>query len=560
METNPHKTLIVLLHGYAMGLTKYHSLKEKILSVFPNSIMVVPKMPLSVFSCANPNTIVNSIITEIDTEWGKLEASDKKSLQIIIIGHSTGALLARKLYIVACGENKDALFEKEFTDKATKEWAKNVERLILFAGINKGWELNPHLPLGQNILMRCLTTIGNLMVLTGLKPVAFKTKKGNPFVTMVRIQALSMLNHSKAKGAGNALTIQLLGTQDTIVSPEDNIDLLTGHHFVYLEIERSDHLNVIEMKGTNGPVRAEVVEKALTQDRETLRLSEVIPSDEYRIAPDLDVTDVVFVIHGIRDTGYWTQKIAMRVKSKGDKLPGKKFATETSTYGYFPILSFLLYPVRQEKVKWFMEQYIENLALYPNASFSFIGHSNGTYLLAKALKDYQSVKFKNVVLAGSVVAKNYGWTDLIGEKRIECIYNVVANNDWVVGIFPRTFQRLRIQDLGSGGYDGFKTLSNNEQFKYISGGHGAGVEESTWNELAHIITHSKPSRTMPFTKIDRSLQMRTIAFLGPILFFGALILLGYIGFLIFGWSDAEPWRFIRIVLYLALVWRVLTRF
>ena len=30
--------------------------------------------------------------------------------------------------------------------------------------------------------------------------------------------------------------------------------------------------------------------------------------------PDFKVTDVVFVVHGIRDKGYWTQKVARTIK------------------------------------------------------------------------------------------------------------------------------------------------------------------------------------------------------------------------------------------------------
>jgi hypothetical protein len=55
------------------------------------------------------------------------------------------------------------------------------------------------------------------------------------------------------------------------------------------------------------------------------------------------VEDIVFVIHGIRDKGYWTHKIARRVQAMAKQRPGDiRFATETSSYGYFPMLSFLL--------------------------------------------------------------------------------------------------------------------------------------------------------------------------------------------------------------------------
>lgn len=70
------------------------------------------------------------------------------------------------------------------------------------------------------------------------------------------------------------------------------------------------------------------------------------------------VTDVLFVIHGIRDEGYWTQKIARRVISKARE-EGRCVVYEASSYGYFPMLSFLSSRARREKVEWLMDRYTE---------------------------------------------------------------------------------------------------------------------------------------------------------------------------------------------------------
>lgn len=45
-----------------------------------------------------------------------------------------------------------------------------------------------------------------------------------------------------------------------------------------------------------------------------------------------EVKQVIFVIHGIRDEGYWTDKLARRVWQKSDKPKPEKV---TDTYGYF---------------------------------------------------------------------------------------------------------------------------------------------------------------------------------------------------------------------------------
>ena len=90
-----------------------------------------------------------------------------------------------------------------------------------------------------------------------------------------------------------------------------------------------------------------------------------------------------------------------------------------------------------------MDSYTEELAHYPSATtFDFIGHSNGTYILASALQRYRTLKVNDVYFAGSVVPQKYKWTDLVAAKRVGRVVNVVATNDWVVAIFPRLFEQI----------------------------------------------------------------------------------------------------------------------
>ncbi len=276
------------------------------------------------------------------------------------------------------------------------------------------------------------------------------------------------------------LTIQLLGTIDDVVPPENNIDIYCGSNFVYLELPYSGHINVLEMdhtiKGLHNDeivkrrVRAAVFIDALLKSKVELLEQQKKTVVKIAFKEKADITDVVFVIHGIRDTAYWTQKMANRIRSFGDKEKGRKFATETSSYGYFSMLQFLLLPRRIAKMEWLVDQYIKNLALYPKAhnDFSFFGHSNGTYLLAAAFKRYPAIKFKNVVLAGSVVQQSFKWNQLKKQGRITNYFNLTATGDWVVAIFPKAFEKFTFVDLGSGGFDGFKTMPMKNQLTYIN--------------------------------------------------------------------------------------------
>ncbi|MBL0110679.1 MAG: alpha/beta hydrolase [Saprospiraceae bacterium] len=559
MKTFASKTMIVLLHGWARNSSDFSSLIDTLSRIFNDPIFIVPKLKLATFSCADPNEIVNNVLNEVQEKWLSLDEDVRDSLKIIIIGHSTGAIFARKLYVIACGENKDAFFEKNYTKKEPYVWAKNVDRIILFAGINRGWSIQPHIRLDRYLFFSFLILIGRLMSLIGFYPVGFRTRKGQPFIIQLRIQSLSMYKHATAKLIGNALTIQLLGTIDSIVSPDDNVDLITGKNFIYLDVPNSGHLNVIQMDGEHGKIREEIFIKAITYARSRLKELEVIPTDKSLVFTDFDVTDVVFVLHGIRDEGYWTQKIARRVKRMGDRLDGKKYATETSSYGFFPILSFLSYSSRQNKVNWFMDRYVENLAIYPEANFSFIGHSNGTYLMAKALKDYPSTRFKNVVLAGSVIKKNFNWGHYKIQGRISNVYNMIAAGDWVVGIFPKTLEALKIQDMGSGGFDGFKYLKASEQYKYISGSHGAAVEERAWEEVSHLVIHGQPSNVSSLVLTKRSEFMKRLSILGPLLIFIGILFILVLGYVVSKITCHQPEKFIYLGLYTIIVWSGLTK-
>jgi len=492
-----------------------------------------------------------------------LNNSQPNSIKVIIIGHSTGALLARKLYVVACGENHKAPFEENYPGQSQPtSWAAHVGRIILFAGMNRGWSLNHHLYTITAMLMRIGIFIGHIFQLLGYEPLAFKTRKGGSFITQLRIQWLSMLQNAQSKRIGDALTIQLLGTIDDLISPEDNIDLITGINFIYLEVPASNHMSVLKMDDIRaGKQRKIVFEAALTAPHKVLYDMQTVPADQSSIKIDLTVTDVVFVIHGIRDTGYWTQKLARRVKSAGDKEDGRIFATETSTYGYFPLISFLMPFARREKVEWLMDQYIENSAQYPNADFSFMGHSHGTYLLATALKKYPACQFKNVVFAGSVVHTKFNWQDLIQQKRITRFYNFVASSDWVVALFPKTFQTLHLQDLGSGGFDGFTTLGATSQLKYIKGGHGAATNEMYWDEIAEFLVNGQFSSV--FKNLATPTRTKFMKLLGtsvpiPFLILIAIIIFG--AWLIFHFTSYWSSIVLFLLLYFFVIWKVITKF
>jgi hypothetical protein len=59
--------------------------------------------------------------------------------------------------------------------------------------------------------------------------------RGSPFITNLRLQWLALRRWKIQQGLQpiEALTVQLLGTVDDLVPPDDNLDLVTGKNFVY---------------------------------------------------------------------------------------------------------------------------------------------------------------------------------------------------------------------------------------------------------------------------------------------------------------------------------------
>ena len=160
-------------------------------------------------------------------------------------------------------------------------------------------------------------------------------------MTELRLQWLAMRQRAqRERGPGGAVTVQLVGSVDDIVSPNYSIDLVSGADFHDLSVQSSGHRNVIEFEDReHGKERKETFLTALLASREELRMREVFPSDDVPTWRRDEVTDVVFVMHGIRDLGFWTIKIANEVRGRLKRL-GRIVETETSSTAFFQCCRF----------------------------------------------------------------------------------------------------------------------------------------------------------------------------------------------------------------------------
>jgi pimeloyl-ACP methyl ester carboxylesterase len=525
---NPHAdVLIVMLHAYMRTPVDLQRAAEISREEYPDSDIYAPKLPSGLFSWSDADAISVSILEYLDA----LPKIDRYT-QIIFIGHSMGAVLSRKVWVLALGTTADG----EVDLAKARPWAKSITRIVLLAALNRGWTVSSALSPWQRFLWTLGSGWGNVCrYLLRHDPLVFEFRRGAPFLTTLRLQCLSAaaaLADANAQPAANAssadvarspadaqhdrqnlrrpIIVQLLGTDDDFVAPTDNLDLATGQDFYYIEVENATHQSIVELDEGDAQTNAATCfrlaikgsEKCLSTKSFTREdvfdiFDDAVDDQDTLIVPEhtADVQYVVFVIHGIRDRGFWTRRIAREVKTRA-RARGEECRAVTSTYGYFPMGPFLLPWMRRSKVEWLLDQYVTAKSLYPKAKFSYIGHSNGTYLLTKAIEICPAINFRRVVFGGSVVRCDYEWSQLI-PTRVNAVLNYVATADWVVAIFPQGLERLGVEDLGGAGHLGFAPCANVRNYHYVKGMHSAALTRDRWDEMAKFVLEESDPKTYP---------------------------------------------------------------
>ncbi len=520
---NGENALIFLIHGLNRDEDDMAELRLLVQNCYPNADVHVPTFShSSLFSRTPAAQHVKNIIDKISKAY-----DSARHERIMLIGHSMGAVLARRVVVESSGlptrwsDNAEAgeaslKVEPELADCRRMVWADKLEVLIMMASVGRGWTVENAKDGWQRFQWNLGSIIGHLMP-GSAKPTIFAFRKGSPFIVQTRLR---WLDYCKENPDNRVRLVQFLGTKDELVPPNDAIDFATADdkagNFLQIEVPDTDHGSIIQLdpklrgnqeEVTSCRTRSDLVSAVLKGEVDKYQDNLVKRDylmDELPSKPDYSVKNLVFVVHGIRDRGYWTKKIAGRIKHKAlDQ--GVDFASRTPSYGYFPILPFLLPWYRRQKVEWLMDHYVEAAAAYPDADFHYVGHSNGTYLAARALLKYPHSSFKHIMFAGSVVRPDYPWKPLISSGRVSKVLNAVATFDWVVALFPHGLRHLKwLFDLGGAGHVGFDEKSlpdhlfqldtegaiGSERF-FVKGSHSAAREEEMWDEIVDFIVEGK---------------------------------------------------------------------
>lgn len=448
-------------------------------------------------SLARADQLARELRAKIDQAWRAYGPFE----DIILVGHSMGGLLVRQAYLMACGVDTDVTQQSE--------WAERVSRLILFAAINRGvdparkwiWRLTAW-------LFRVLPIFQRILV--------WDLLRGSDFITNLRIQWIRYFASLQGR---EPIVVQLLGTRDDVVAREDSVDVEQFPNAYAIEVASGTHDNLFHLEG---------IEDA---DERYAVLRDAFVHVHPRRAENIKVcgaSQIVFVLHGIRaDNRTWVQQTIDAIKTQWPAVQAIG-----PRYGYFSALRFAIPVTRRRNLEWFRDAYTEALAHNPQASFSFIGHSNGTYIFGECLRAIPGMRFKRAVLVGSVLPSDYDWENRSKRKQLEQLRVDGSSHDWPVGWLCSLLRGAGMRDVGTGGFEGFTRLNgvNKSEYFWYKGGHSAPLATANLSSLATFaVTGSdvKPrSEDMCGGEGWFALISRALRLLAPVLV--AALLVGYV--------------------------------
>lgn len=549
------------------------------------------RFEIGMFSRQEPDDLSRLINIEIKREFEEMISySDDPEAQkvypsVSIVSYSAGSLLVQ-----------NAMIRSKETDQPS--WADSVSSHIILSGITRGWQFTTatspvvrFIGEGLRAFQVGLFSLDRLLI--------WKLYRGSPFVTATRI------GYAKHFSEKQIRTIYFLGAKDEYITPGDCIEVVSSYKTLtesnskpgrYIEVPGTTHAQILQKAcqctgdaindDLNNMIVDSILDDALFDDKYKDYFSTSDDIDDYldpfdrnvSHQPDNEAKHLVFILHGIRDQGFWAKRISREIKKQyRDKHPvgGHKLRTITPSYGFFSMWDFLLPGGRTKALHWFLDQYANAKIMYPETEVvDAIAHSNGTYLIAEAIRQCKEVKFRKVIFANSVVRRDF-WSQEFESlsSQLKCFFNIIGRSDIVVGLLPGAMETIpmlnKFLNVGGAGAYGFFNLPflpvipttqrnilhsigigmsspriNSPKTdprvgqRMIKGGHGAGIQESCWKPIAEYIagtTDGPDDLNVIFNKYEtlKSLHPLRAVSRGPIQSALLLALKVLIGIIIF---------------------------
>lgn len=419
----------------------------------------------SYFSTAHPEKVAERLHDEISKEMSK------GYKQLYLVGHSFGALLLRQAI----------LFNATLEGKRGY-WVDEVNKAIFLAGTNRGFQ--PYSRLYEKLasLGRVLQGLPSFLRVGQL---AVGGLRGSPWVTTLRMEWVK-------KRGKLPFTVQIRGTQDKLVGPNDSRDLAVATNSA--ELDPIKNLGHRELALLN-PNTRDTVKKHLEPYIDQA-LNAKSQAATRQVSPDY----VVFLIHGIRDFAEWHEDLGETITRLAAK---DNYSVEIVpiSYGYFSALQFLFPIARRRCARSFLDRYVQYYARYPDAKFCALAHSNGTVALSSALQSNRFIDLENVFLAGSVLPRTFRWQDVRG--KLVQVRNECSDADWPVSVLCWLLSGF-YRELGTSGVFGFDgpevrsiaapngKIANN----FHAGGHSVALEPEHHEEIARFLLKGNPWSTL----------------------------------------------------------------
>jgi predicted esterase len=521
----------------------------------PDAEVWAPDVDLGMFSMRSAESLSQELFDKISDKVATTPGIER----IVLVGYSSGSLLARRVFCLAHGADSGGT-----VSGPAAVWADKIDRVVMLAGITRGWEYSSASPAHVRFLAPILHGIAlavgwlkrKTTAVESRTPIIWQLKRGSPFVVSTRIQYVSVLEALRRRPAprqasalradGLPSTVFLLGARDEYISPADCTELGPRAEFAFIELHGSNHSEAVQIAGDSPDAveRRRRLAAAIARDFRSLSSEPwAIPAadiDDYldpmdiaEGGPDAAIDDgrvahAVMIVHGIRDSGFWTKRVAREIKTLA-RTSRIEVRAPTPTYGYFSMWDFIKPGGREQATCWFLERYADVKSHFPNAAISFVGHSNGTYIAARALEVCAAVRFEKVVFAGSVVRRDFRWARFPG--RVRAVLNYVGSVDGVVAFLPAVFEALRLRlDVGGAGAFGFREAEpapavsrrlpgtpaddvdtpvedvELSEVRFVSGGHRAAITEEFWPEIARFVLLGETPRRAPVSR-DGQMQL-----------------------------------------------------
>src|SRR5271166_2679480 len=136
LERGGGKELFVMVPGGAFGLRVFDDARKVIRATRADADLMLVDFPPPTLSNADPFEIAVELSDAINTQ-----VVGSPYTSVTLVGYCIGALLARKAFIYGCNQaDDDPLWNSE---APAKDWVKRVDRFVLMAGTNRGFNPAP---------------------------------------------------------------------------------------------------------------------------------------------------------------------------------------------------------------------------------------------------------------------------------------------------------------------------------------------------------------------------------------------------------------------------------